>query len=47
MVFKGNGTWDSVRQQLNSDFSKRLTGVHVLVIADKHHRASVFKIMKQ
>jgi hypothetical protein len=47
MVFKGNGTWDSVRQQLNSDLSKRSTGVYFLKIADKQRRVSVFKIMKQ
>jgi hypothetical protein len=47
MVFNGDGTWDSVRQQLNSDFSKRSTGVYFLKIADKQRRVSVFKIMKQ
>ncbi len=47
MVFKGNGTWDSIRQQLNSDLSKRSAGVYFLKIADKQHRVSVFKIVKQ
>jgi endonuclease/exonuclease/phosphatase family metal-dependent hydrolase len=47
MIFKGNGTWDNVRQQLNSDLSKRSTGVYFLKIADKQRRVSVFKIMKQ
>lgn len=47
MIFKGNGTWDSVRQQLNSDLSKRSAGVYLLKIADKQRRVSVFKIVKQ
>ncbi len=47
MIFKGNGTWDNVRQQLNSDLSKRSTGVYLLKIADKQRQVSVFKILKQ
>ena len=47
MIFKGNGTWDNVRQQLNSDLSKRSTGVYFLKIADKQRQVSVFKILKQ
>ncbi|GGD60759.1 hypothetical protein GCM10011514_25920 [Emticicia aquatilis] len=47
MIFKGNGTWDSIKQQLNSDLSKRSAGVYFLKIADKQRRVSVFKIVKQ
>lgn len=47
MIFKENGTWDSVRQQFNNDLSKRSAGVYFLKIADKQRRVSVFKIVKQ